>query len=74
MFASAAGPHPVARCRPSNAVCCAGTVLTDAGGYKAQCCHGSTTDHHGSGDTSFGHWDTDAAHFAELEIDYLKSE
>lgn len=73
MFASVAGPHPVALQALYRSLL-ERFSLTDAGGYKAQCCHGSRTDHHGSGDTSFGHWDTDAAHFAELEIDYLKSE
>jgi alpha-galactosidase len=42
-----------------------------AGGWHAQCCHRGKP---GSSDTSWQHWDTDAAHFAELGIDYLKSD
>ena len=40
-------------------------------GNAAQCCHRGLE---GANDTSWGHWDTDAALFKELEISYLKSD
>ena len=40
-------------------------------GQAAQCCHRGIE---GANDTSWGHWDTDAAFFKDLNIDYLKSD
>ena len=42
-----------------------------AGGWQAQCCHRGGL---GNNDTSWQHWDTDAAQFKRWQIDYLKSD
>lgn len=42
-----------------------------AGGLHAQCCHRGMA---GRNDTSWQHWDTDAAQFMRWGIDYLKSD
>ena len=42
-----------------------------AGGWHAQCCHRGMP---GGNDTSWQHWDVDAATFRRWGIDYLKSD